>query len=185
MKQFNEQAGCPGGGTRRGFLRGMGALAMGIGAALVPLVTGMVTFLSPLRRQASLGAEVRVTTLDRLPEDGVPRRFAVVTTQRMGWTRTPDARVGAVFLRRTGPEQVAALNVICPHAGCVVRYVSGLEEFQCPCHKSSFDLTGRIAESRSPSPRDLDTLEVEIRNGNEVWVRFQNFRTGRPEKVAV
>lgn len=185
MKQFNEQPDEPSGGSRRGFLRGMGALALGIGAAMVPLVTGMVAFLSPLRRQTAVGDPVRVTTLDRLPEDGMPRRFAVVTTQRMGWTRTPDARVGAVFLRRTGPEQVAALSVICPHAGCVVRYAAGLEEFQCPCHRSSFDLMGRIAAPRSPSPRDLDTLEAEIRNGNEVWVRYQNFRTGRPDKVAV
>ncbi len=30
------------------------------------------------------------------------------------------------------------------------------------------------------SPRDLDSLEVEIRNGAEVWVRFEKFRTGTP-----
>jgi menaquinol-cytochrome c reductase iron-sulfur subunit len=185
MKEFNVQTGPRESGSRRGFLRGLGAIALGLGAVLVPLVTGLVTFLSPLRRRAGAADEVRITTLDGLPEDGVPRRFPVVTTQQMGWTRTPNARVGAVFLRRTGPEQVEALNVICPHAGCVVRYASEAEEFQCPCHKSSFDLAGRIAGQSSPSPRDLDTLDVEIREGNEVWVRFQNFRTGRADKVPV
>jgi menaquinol-cytochrome c reductase iron-sulfur subunit len=185
MKQFGEQSGPPGDGRRRGFLRGLGALALGAGAAIVPLATGVATFLSPLRQRKAEGDQVRVTTLEGLPEDGVPRRFPVVTTQRMGWTRTPNTPVGAVFLRRTGPDRVEALNVICPHAGCVVRYASEAGEFQCPCHKSSFDLEGRIVGRGSPSPRDLDTLEVEVREGNEVWVRFQNFRTGRADKVPV
>ena len=50
--------------------------------------------------------------------------------------------------------------------------------FACPCHKSSFDLDGHIDDPSSPAPRDMDSLQVEIRNGDEVWVRFQNFYTG-------
>ena len=34
-----------------------------------------------------------------------------------------------------------------------------------------------------PSPRDLDTLKVEIRDGGEVYVRFERFRGGIAEKV--
>ena len=30
----------------------------------------------------------------------------------------------------------------------------------------------------------MDTLEVEIRNKNEVWVKFQTFRIGTAKKVA-
>ena len=31
--------------------------------------------------------------------------------------------------------------------------------------------------------RALDMLGVEIRNGSEVWVRFQNFEAGKAKKV--
>jgi menaquinol-cytochrome c reductase iron-sulfur subunit len=185
MKSTTKQGGAPNDNARRGFLRKMTALLLGCGAALVPVAAGLVAFMNPLRRRTGVAEAIRVTTLDGLPEDGEPRRFPVVSTRHDGWTRTPEAPVGAVYLRRTGPATVEALNVICPHAGCVVRYVREAGGFECPCHKSSFDLAGRILGQGSPSPRDLDTLEVEVRDDNEVWVRFQNFRTGRTEKVPV
>jgi hypothetical protein len=28
-------------------------------------------------------------------------------------------------------------------------------------------------------------LETEVRDGKEVWVQFQNFQPGRPEKIPV
>ena len=46
------------------------------------------------------------------------------------------------------------------------------------------DIDGTIADPKSPSPRAMDELEAEVRNG-EVWVRFQNFRKGSPEKIPV
>ena len=42
---------------------------------------------------------------------------------------------------------------------------------------------GKILDPKSPSPRGLDDLPVEIRNGGEVWVTFQNFRAGVHEKI--
>jgi hypothetical protein len=31
----------------------------------------------------------------------------------------------------------------------------------------------------------MDALDVEVRNGDEVWIRFQNFLPGRSEKTPV
>jgi hypothetical protein len=31
----------------------------------------------------------------------------------------------------------------------------------------------------------MDALEVEVRGGKEIWVAFQNFQTGRAEKIPV
>ena len=92
--------------------------------------------------------------------------------------------MGAVYLRRTGSD-VSALNVVCPHAGCFVGLTDDRSRFGCPCHKSSFDLNGAVNDPSSPSPRDMDVLAVEVRNGDEVWVRFQNFLPGRHDKTAV
>ena len=49
---------------------------------------------------------------------------------------------------------------------------------------AAFDLDGRRTNEKSMSPRDMDTLEVEIRNQNEVWVKFQHFQKGIPAKIA-
>jgi Rieske Fe-S protein len=160
----------------------LGALVFGGLAGLVPPVAGLTVLLDPLRRGSDGAGRIRVATLDALPGDGTPRRFPVLATRRDAWNRTPHTPVGAVYLRRTGPDRVQAVNVVCPHAGCLVDFAPASHRFLCPCHRSSFEIDGRVADPHSPSPRGLDELEVEIRAGAEIWVRFQNFQVGRPEK---
>ncbi len=168
---------------RRGFLKKISALVMGGVTALVPTVAGLAVFLDPLRRKSQAGASVPVTSLESLPNDGVPRRFSIRADRSDAWNKYPQAPVGAVYLRRTGEKTVEALNVVCPHAGCFVDYRAANRSFFCPCHNSSFHVDGTIADLKSPSPRALDSLEVEIRHQTEVWVKFQHFRIGRAEKV--
>lgn len=160
---------------------------MGVGAAVtaVPLLAGLWTVLDPLRRKAGGGGPVFVTTLGALPNDGVPRRFQVIADRADAWNKFPNVPVGAVYLRRTGDRTVEALNVTCPHAGCPVEFRPALNGFLCPCHDSKFKLDGALADLRSPSPRALDSLEVELRHGNEVWVKFQNFEAGKSHKVPI
>jgi Rieske Fe-S protein len=56
-------------------------------------------------------------------------------------------------------------------------------QFVCPCHQAHFDLDGKRTESNSQSPRNMDTLDVQIRNQNEVWVKYETFIPGKAEKV--
>jgi menaquinol-cytochrome c reductase iron-sulfur subunit len=65
-----------------------------------------------------------------------------------------------------------------------VDYSPDKGNYLCPCHVSSFTIEGKIDSPSSPSPRGLDELEVQVRN-SEVWVAFQNFQAGRPDKVPV
>ncbi|MFN0066695.1 MAG: ubiquinol-cytochrome c reductase iron-sulfur subunit [Limisphaerales bacterium] len=171
---------------RRQFLKSALALAAGGAATVPPILAGAAVVLDPLRRGAAVGAApVKVTTLDALPADGVPRKFPIIAARRDAWTGQPAAPVGAVYLRRTGEREVTALNVVCPHAGCFVDWQSEPKRFFCPCHNSSFTVEGAISEASSPSPRAMDALEVEVRDGGEVWVKFQNFLRGVPGKVPV
>lgn len=167
---------------RRGFLKGLLATGAGGLAALVPTGAGLAVFLDPLRRPRAGGDFVPVTGLSALPADGVPRRFTVRAERVNAWNRQPEVPIGAVYLRRTGDTEVQALHVVCPHAGCLVDYAPARNGFLCPCHNSTFALDGAINDPNSPSPRGLDALEVELRNGQEVWVRFQNFQVGTKEK---
>jgi menaquinol-cytochrome c reductase iron-sulfur subunit len=171
--------------NRRGFLK-QAAAVCGAAAIALPAAVGMAAFLDPLRRKGQSGARfLRLATLEALPEDGTPRKVPVIAERSDAWSRYPAQPIGAVFLRRTG-EKVAAMQVICPHAGCSIDFQRSPEggRFFCPCHGAAFDLSGKRTQADSPSPRDMDPLEVEIRNRNEVWVKFQSFQMGRAERVA-
>jgi Rieske Fe-S protein len=72
---------------------------------------------------------------------------------------------------------------VCPHAGCFVDYLDARKSYLCPCHNSTFALDGKVNDPKSPSPRGLDELEVEVRDNSEVWVKFQNYRAGISQKI--
>lgn len=182
---------------RRGFLTKFLAVVSGAFLSLFPVAVGIGTFLNPLRARKShtspegdpAGEQgwVRVAALDALPADGTPRRFPVIADRHDAWTRYSDQPVGAVFLRRNdagGAQPVKACNASCPHAGCFVSFNQDSKQYRCPCHESNFTLEGEII-SPSPSPRALDDLNVEVREtaqGQEVWVKFENYYAGLAEK---
>lgn len=170
---------------RREFLAKAAAVVIGGAITAGPPLAGLCLLLDPLRRKSEVGASVLVATLDSLPEDGEPRKFPVLATRVDAWNRTPNVPVGAVYLQRTADHRVRALNVVCPHAGCFVDFRPAQGHYHCPCHDSSFALDGKILDPKSPSPRALDDLPVEIRHGSEIWVTFQNFRAGVHEKIPV
>lgn len=174
---------------RRGFLTKLGAIFTGGLVAVFPFMAGLVAVTDPLRRNKGQAREIRVATLDALPDDGVPRAFPVIADRQDAWTHYPPEPIGAVYLvRDPGQSTVRAMNATCPHAGCFVGYLAAEKYFRCPCHTSAFDREGRILSdiSRVP-PRDMDQLECEVRDAggtDEIWVRFQNFQTGIKEKIA-
>jgi menaquinol-cytochrome c reductase iron-sulfur subunit len=179
QKRQNDQ------GDRRSFLKSAAAMIVGGIAVLIPAAAGLMVLIDPLRRKSAATAAIKITTLDALPDDGVPRRFPVIASKTDAWNKFAEVPIGAIYLRRTKDGKVEALNVVCPHAGCFVDIAQDNSGFRCPCHQSNFAVDGTIADKRSPSPRGMDTLPVEIRPGGEVWVAFQNFQAGRPDKVPV
>ena len=179
---------------RRGFLTRASAAFIGVVVALIPLVPGVVFFLDPLlRRRRAAGTSderfVRVTTTDVLEAlEGRPEKFGVIQDRWDAWNYFPNQRIGNVILRKasTGPidspDDVLAFSDVCPHLGCTVEYKPAAPAetaFKCPCHASAFSLTGERANAIPP--RDLDRLPVEIRNGNEVWVKYERFEAGLHE----
>ena len=67
------------------------------------------------------------------------------------------------------------------NGGCVA-YDAEKKNFYCPSH-GACSSRGRGLDPKSVSPRDLDTLEVEIRDGTEVWVKFERFQDGKSQKI--
>merc|ERR1711972_1011210 len=42
------------------------------------------------------------------------------------------------------------INAVCTHLGCVVPYNTNKKIFQCPCHESRYDSTGKVVEGPAP-----------------------------------
>lgn len=170
---------------RRNFLTESSAVVIGGVVAVCPVAIGMVPFFDPLRRGSGGPKEIRVAPLEAVPDDGVPRRFPIITDQVDGWTTIKNEPIGAVYLmREKDSPTVHALNAVCPHAGCFVGYSAAKKLFECPCHTSAFAIDGkrRLDLSQVP-PRDMDKLSCEVRDG-AVWVKFQNFVTGIEDQKA-
>lgn len=169
---------------RRGFFKKALIFLSAGTAALVPVGAAFWAATDPLRVKGDTGAPVKVTTLDAIPADGRPHKFPVLASRTDAWNKFQNVPIGAVYLRRTG-DHVEALNVVCPHAGCFIDFSRAKGKFICPCHNSSFALDGKIANPKSPSPRAMDTLPVEVLPDGTVWVTFQNFRAGSSKKIPI
>ena len=174
---------------RRDFIKGASCV---IGAAIgaVPMAAGIRVVLDPLSRREN-GSEgeaefIRLAELTELPE-GEPMKFAIVEDKSDKWSRYKDVPVGAVYLLKKkveeGKDPVIAYNTVCPHLGCFVDYRKNEQDFFCPCHDSQFTLDGEL--TKGVSPRGMDKLKVDIRNGSEVWVKFRRFKSNTKDKIAL
>src|SRR5689334_19663814 len=105
---------------RRGFLKRLLAGIISAFLGLVPVGAGLTVMLDPLRRKIGSDDAVPVTSLDGLPQDGVPRKFPVLATRIDAWNKFTHVPVGAVYLRRLSDGKLQAFNAMCPHAGCFV-----------------------------------------------------------------
>jgi menaquinol-cytochrome c reductase iron-sulfur subunit len=173
---------------RRNFLLELAAGALGGVAALGPLIAGGLFAVDPLlRRKPSMAggdAEGFLPVVDvaALPQDGTPERFALHADLLDAWNRFAGRTIGNVYLRKVG-ENVIAFTDVCPHLGCKVEYKGGERpQFFCPCHQGSFALDGQPLNQIPP--RAMDDLQVKVVAG-KVWVKYQQFQTGRAEKAPV
>jgi cytochrome b6-f complex iron-sulfur subunit len=76
-------------------------------------------------------------------------------------------REGKFYLTRV-PEGFMALYWKCPHLGCTVPWNAGAGNFLCPCHGSTYNLTGQ--NIAGPAPRPMDMMGLEIRPDGTIVV---------------
>ena len=84
---------------------------------------------------------------------------------------------GPFYLARLEDGGFLALSRKCTHLGCTVPWVQAEDSFICPCHASTFDITGNVIGP--PAPRALDLYRIFIEN-NVVKVDTRR-RTRRTE----
>jgi cytochrome b6-f complex iron-sulfur subunit len=132
--------------SRRGFL---GRLWLLLGGVMLAEAVWIVTdFFKPRRRRVANDEESSILVagpVDRFEPGSV--------------TAFPKGRF---YLARLSDGGFLALHRECTHLGCTVPWIAGEGRFVCPCHASSFDITGQVLSP--PAPRPLDIFPVRIEN---------------------
>lgn len=54
----------------------------------------------------------------------------------------------------------AAFSAVCPHLGCIVKWLPEEGEFLCPCHAGRFSSEGNVLSG--PPPKPLESLPVVL-----------------------
>jgi cytochrome b6-f complex iron-sulfur subunit len=69
---------------------------------------------------------------------------------------------GQFYLARLEDGGFLAISRKCTHLGCTVPWAEEEKKFACPCHGSTFDITGDVVNA--PAPRALDLYPIAIEN---------------------
>lgn len=57
-------------------------------------------------------------------------------------------------------DSLVVLYQVCTHLGCIPKWVTTNNRFECPCHGSKYELSGKYIEG--PAPRSLDRFRTSI-----------------------
>jgi Rieske Fe-S protein len=81
--------------------------------------------------------------------------------------RYPTEKDTAILVRASD-GQYFAYGQKCTHLSCPVYFEQQHGRLECPCHEGGFDVTtGNVLYG--PPPRPLDRIELEVREGGELW----------------
>jgi nitrite reductase/ring-hydroxylating ferredoxin subunit len=95
--------------------------------------------------------------------------------------RYPTDRDTAILVR-TSDGNYYAYGQKCTHLACPVYYEARRGQLECPCHEGGFDVqTGDVLYG--PPPRPLDRIELEVREGGEVWATGRKARGGEEHSI--
>ncbi len=163
--------------ARREFLKVLtGALSAVVVILLAIPIVG--TFIGPAFRSRK-ATWSKVGDIASLPADEpVSLKFpSKVEDAYIRETATLD-----VWVIKHSASSLTVFSPICPHLGCHYDWNPEAKEFMCPCHGSIYSITGKVLGG--PAPRPLDTLPAKI-EGGELYVEWEMFKVGIPEKVPV
>ena len=161
----------------------LGAATAAGGAGLVATAVPLVASFAPSEKARALGAPVDVElgslrpgelrtvewrgkpvfVLRRTPEmvDALARHDTLLADPQSHRSEQPDTARNA--LRSSRPD-LAVIEAVCTHLGCAPEFVPEIKPqpfdeawkggYFCPCHKSKYDLAGRVFKAQ-PAPLAL------------------------------
>ncbi len=128
-----------------------GLIGAGLGIPAITYITG------PARKGDQNQDWIRIGPTSKV-ELNTPTLFKTTITKQTGWI-VNEEEISVYILTENGRDFTAMTN-ICTHLGCRVRWISGDNEFFCPCHNAVFDKNGEVV--KGPPPRPLDRFELKV-----------------------
>ena len=158
-------------GSRRTFFSWVTKVAAGlVGLGLAIPLAGYV--ISPaLRRRAR--SWVDIGQFESLPEE-MPTQLEYVTITKDGYLESKTQKV--VWAVKHSGGAVTVFSPLCTHLGCGYHWDTANRQFKCPCHGSTFDITGDVVAG--PAPRALDRLPAKVEEGR-VLILYKEFKSGQ------
>ena len=77
-------------------------------------------------------------------------------------------RNGSPVLAVHDERGINAYSAVCPHLGCLVKWVSAEKVFYCPCHAGKFSAAGKVISG--PSPEPLHPVKIEVVDDNIIFL---------------
>lgn len=135
---------------RRDFLQHTGAAALAVG--ILPSCGG------------DEGANCAKAPVVSAEAEGTLVRIPVSELDGAGGTVRIQATAGGskhtIVVARLESGGPTAVSWVCPHAGCIVCWEDGPQEFACPCHGSRFSASGDL--EKGPAKSGLKEYAVTI-----------------------
>jgi len=168
--------------SRREFLNYLWAMSMAV--AMAGTGGAAIWFLVPRFREGEFGGVFAVPVNEVPPADSPPKEFPEgrFWLSSIGDGTMQDARRPDDYPVSTG---VRAIYKVCTHLGCLYKWVSSNDRFECPCHGSKFLQTGTRIDG--PARRNLDVFPIEVVDAaGNVLARTEpamNSREGTPVEI--
>ena len=84
-----------------------------------------------------------------------------------------DFKTQGVWMIR-GEAEIAALNIICTHLGCIPNWLPNDRKFKCPCHGSGYRPDGINFEG--PTPRPLERFRLFVKGGEIIVDKSKKYQ---------
>ncbi|MBE7384311.1 MAG: ubiquinol-cytochrome c reductase iron-sulfur subunit [Leptolyngbya sp. SIO1E4] len=145
---------------RREFINwvGLGALASSLPVAIAACRSSD-TASAPDGAPAESETEVDSTRR----EDGFAAVGTVAALDEAGFISDKSFQGSQVVVIRNPADEAAVLAVdsLCTHQGCSVEWDSGASTFACPCHGSTFNSDGSVAQGPATAPLGIFEAKIE------------------------
>jgi nitrite reductase/ring-hydroxylating ferredoxin subunit len=148
-------------------------------AAVTALAGGWLGLRAAFTSRGTIDELIDLGPIGNLP-DGAPEERAVQVTERLGWLSRTVER--SVWIRRPAEGDLRVWTSACPHEACVIHKDAGTPGFICLCHRSQFDIDGKVLNG--PALRDMDSLEYSVESGS-IRARYRKFKKGLRVKEVV
>lgn len=143
---------------RRSFL--VWAAAASLGASVLFMGATVVQAIIPPSRSIE-----GKTKMGKLP-------IAKVADLKAGVPVLAEYGDDVLFVVKNDESSFSVFDAACPHVRCKLQYNPATNEFDCPCHASSFTIEGKRISG--PAPRDMYSATFEVVGGEVVVSGIQS-----------